>query len=80
MPTEVLGLTVLIAAGVLVALALAAAGSLLTDWNFELTDDGDRLVAQRGLLTRRAVAIDRSRVRGFDLLDSPLRRASVSSG
>ena len=30
---------------------------------------------QRGLLTRRAVAIDRARVRGFDLLDSPLRRA-----
>ena len=74
-PTEVLGVTVLIVAGVFVALALAAAGSLLTDWNFELTDDGDRLVAHRGLLTRRAVAIDRSRVRGFDLLDSPLRRA-----
>jgi len=74
-PTEVFGLTVLIGVGVLVALVLAAAGSLLTDWSFELTDDGDRLVAHRGLLTRRAVAIDRSRVRGFDLLDSPLRRA-----
>ena len=74
LPTEVLGLAVLALAGVLVALALAAAGSLLTDWNFELTDEGDRLAARRGLLTRRAVAIDRSRVRGFDLLDSPLRR------
>ncbi len=74
-PTELLGLTVLIGAAVVVALGLAIAGSLLTDWNFELTDDGDRLVAQRGLLTRRAVAIDRARVRGFDLLDSPLRRA-----
>ena len=74
-PTEVLGVTLLIVGGVFVALVLAAAGSLLTDWNFELTDDGDRLVAHRGLLTRRAVAIDRSRVRGFDLLDSPLRRA-----
>ena len=58
----------------LLALVLAAAGSLLTDWNFELKDEGDRLVAQRGLLTRRSVAIDRARVRGLDLLDSPLRR------
>ncbi len=74
-PTEVLGLSVLVVAGVFLALVLAAAGSLLTDWSFELTDDGDRLVAQRGLLTRRTVAIDRSRVRGFDLRDSPLRRA-----
>ena len=74
-PTEALGLTLLIGFALLLALVLAAAGSLLTDWNFELTDDGDRLVAHRGLLTRRAVAIDRARVRGLDLLDSPLRRA-----
>ncbi|MDQ3086472.1 MAG: PH domain-containing protein [Actinomycetota bacterium] len=74
-PTEAFGVTALVAVGISVALVLAAAGSLLTDWSFELTDDGDRLVAQRGLLTRRTVAIDRSRVRGFDLRDSPLRRA-----
>ena len=73
-PTDAVGIALLVAAVVLVALALAAAGSLLTDWNFELKDEGDRLVAQRGLLTRRAVAIDRGRVRGLDLLDSPLRR------
>ncbi len=74
-PTEVLAVTMLVSAALLLAIVLAAAGSLLTDWNFELTDDGDRLVAQRGLLTRRSVAIDRSRVRGLDLRDSPLRRA-----
>jgi len=73
-PTDVLGIGVLVAAVVLLALVLAAAGSLLADWNFELKDEDDRLVAQRGLLTRRAVAIDRARVRGLDLLDSPLRR------
>jgi putative membrane protein len=73
-PTDVLGIAVLVAAVVLIALVLAAAGSLLTDWNFELKDEGDRLHAQRGLLTRRAVAIDRGRIRGLDLLDSPLRR------
>ena len=75
LPTEALGVSVLVAVGIILALGLAAAGSLLTDWDFELTDDGDRLVAQRGLLTRRTVAIDRARVRGFDLRDSPLRRA-----
>ncbi len=74
-PTEALGVSVLVVVGFFAALVLAAAGSLLTDWSFELTDDRDRLVARRGLLTRRTVAIDRSRVRGFDLLDSPLRRA-----
>jgi uncharacterized membrane protein YdbT with pleckstrin-like domain len=75
LPTEALGVTALVVLGLLLAVVLAAAGSLLTDWEFELTDDGDRLVARRGLLTRRSVAIDRSRVRGIDLRDSPLRRA-----
>ena len=73
-PTDALGIGVLVAALVLLALALAAAGSLIADWNFALRDEGDRLVAQRGLLTRRTVAIDRERIRGLDLLDSPLRR------
>lgn len=75
LPTAALGVTVLVIGGLLLAVVLAASGSLLTDWGFELTDDGDRLVARRGLLTRRSVAIDRSRVRGVDLRDSPLRRA-----
>ncbi|HWM10642.1 MAG TPA: PH domain-containing protein, partial [Solirubrobacteraceae bacterium] len=75
LPTDVLGIAVVVAGAVLLALALAAAGSLLADWNFELTEDGDRLVARRGLLTRRTVTIDRARVRGLDLRDSPLRRA-----
>ena len=73
-PTDALGISVLVAAVALLAFVLAAAGSLLTDWNFELKNEGDRLMAQRGFLTRRVVAIDRARVRGLDLLDSPLRR------
>ena len=32
-PTDAVGIALLVAAVVLVALALAAAGSLLTDWN-----------------------------------------------
>jgi putative membrane protein len=66
---------VLLAVGVLAAAAaLGALGSLLVDWAFVLTGDGERLVATRGLLTRRAVTIDRARVRGVDVGDSPLRR------
>jgi putative membrane protein len=74
-PTDVLGITLLVVAAIALALSLAAAGSLLADWDFELADDGERLVARRGLLTKRAVVIDRPRVRGVDLRDSPLRRA-----
>jgi putative membrane protein len=74
-PTDTVGLAVVAVAVVLLTLVLAAAGSLLTDWDFRLTDDGEQLNASRGLLTRRAVTIDRARVRGVDLRDSPLRRA-----
>jgi uncharacterized membrane protein YdbT with pleckstrin-like domain len=74
-PTDVLGISLLTVLAVLLAAGLAAAGSLIADWEFELSDDGERLVARRGLLTRRSVVIDRARVRGIDLRDSPLRRA-----
>ena len=73
-PTDVLGISLLAVVAVLLAAVIAAAGSLLADWDFELADDGERLVARRGLLTRRSVVIDRARVRGIDLRDSPLRR------
>ena len=55
-------------------LLFAAAGSLLVDWGFTLEDDGERLTARRGLLTRRIVQLDRDRIRGADLRDTPLRR------
>jgi putative membrane protein len=74
-PTDVLGVALVVAALLLVTAILAAGGSLLADWDFELADDGERLLARRGLLTSRAVVIDRPRVRGIDLRDSPLRRA-----
>lgn len=73
-PTDLLGLSIVFVLAVLLTAFLAAAGSLLADWDFELADDGERLTARRGLLTRRSVAIDRSRVRGLELRDSPLRR------
>jgi putative membrane protein len=73
-PTDPLGIAALF--GVLVALVLlvAAAGSLLVDWDFTLVDEGERLTAARGLLTRRTVHLDRERIRGLDVRDTPLRR------
>ena len=74
-PADALGGSLLVVSAVLLTAVLAAAGSLLADWEFELSDDGERFLARRGLLTSRAVVIDRVRVRGVDLRDSPLRRA-----
>jgi putative membrane protein len=73
-PSGAVWVAVLAVGAFAAAVALGALGSLLVDWSFVLTDDGERLVATRGLLTRRAVTIDRARVRGVDVGDSPLRR------
>ena len=73
-PTDVVGLALIAAAVVALVLAAAAAGSLLVDWDFTLRDEGERLAASRGLLTRRLVHLDRDRIRGADVRDTLLRR------
>lgn len=73
-PTDAFGLGLLAAAVAVLVLLLAAAGSLLVDWRFTLVDEGERLRAARGLLTRRIVVLDRDRIRGADVRDTPLRR------
>jgi putative membrane protein len=73
-PTHPLGISVAVVVGLGLVLAIAAFGSLLVDWRFTLEDDGDRLTAARGLLTRRVVVVDRDRIRGTDVRDTPLRR------
>ena len=73
-PTDAVGLALILAAAVALVLAAAAAGSVLVDWDFTLRDEGERLAAARGLLTRRLVHLDRDRIRGTDVRDSPLRR------
>jgi uncharacterized membrane protein YdbT with pleckstrin-like domain len=73
-PTDVAGIAAAVTTAVLVVLLFAVAGSLLVDWGFVLRDEGDRLTAERGLLTRRTVSIDLARIRGLDLRDTPLRR------
>jgi putative membrane protein len=73
-PTDALGLALVGAAALALVLAAAAAGSLLVDWDFTLRDEGERLAASRGLLTRRLAHLDRERIRGVDIRDTPLRR------
>lgn len=73
-PTDPGGVAIVVAGAVLIVLGLAAAGSLLVDWDFTLRDEDERLSAMRGLLTRRVVTIDRERIRGLDVRDTPLRR------
>jgi len=73
-PTDPVLIALLVAAAAVAVLLFAAAGSLLVDWAFTLEDDGERLTARRGLLTRRIVQLDRDRIRGADLRDTPLRR------
>ncbi len=73
-PTDAWALGLLGFGALALVLVVAAAGSLLVDWDFTLTDEGERLAASRGLLTRRVVHLDRERIRGADVRDTPLRR------
>jgi putative membrane protein len=75
-PTDAGGIALLVLGLAAAALALAAAGSLVVDWGFVLADEGERLTATRGLLTRRTVSIDLARVRGVDVWDTPVRRVA----
>ena len=73
-PTDPALILLLVTAVAVVVVGVAAAGSLLVDWGFTLEGDGERLTATRGLLTRRMVLLDRDRIRGVDLRDTPVRR------
>lgn len=73
-PTDPVWIAASVGAGVVLVLLFAVAGSLLVDWGFILRPEGDGVTAERGLLTRRKVSIDRDRIRGLDVRDTPLRR------
>jgi putative membrane protein len=73
-PTDAMGLVLVAVAAVALVFVSAAVGSLLVDWDFTLRDEGERLTTTRGLLTRRIVHLDRDRIRGADVRDTPLRR------
>ncbi|MFB9800602.1 PH domain-containing protein, partial [Streptomonospora salina] len=59
----------------LVAMPLFAVVSYaVTHWRFTLLRRGDTLVAERGLLTRQSVTLEKRRIRGHELVDNPLER------
>ncbi|HEY7483190.1 MAG TPA: PH domain-containing protein [Streptosporangiaceae bacterium] len=76
---QVAGVPVL--AGVVVFVLLVVAMPIasvvvfaLFNWNFTLVTRDGSIVAERGLLTRRSVTLERRRIRGVELLDNPLER------
>lgn len=66
----------------LLALAMPVASLLVFTWfNWDFTlravpgeDERGSLVAERGLVTRRSVTLERRRIRGVELRDNPLER------
>ncbi|GAB1821844.1 PH domain-containing protein [Herbidospora sp. RD11066] len=69
----------LLLVGVAVALVvlmpfLGAAMYAVFNWNFVLLGRGDHLVAERGLVNRRVVSLERRRIRGYEIAESPLER------
>lgn len=66
-----------IVAAVLLAVALPAASIVafaVFNWNFTLRQRDGAIVAERGLVTRRSVSLERRRIRGAELRDNPLER------
>jgi putative membrane protein len=61
----------------LLALAMPVASIVvyaLFNWNFTLAFRGGAVVAERGLLTRRSVTLERRRIRGVMMVANPLER------
>lgn len=73
-PTSATGIGLLLVALALGTLVVAALGSLITDWRFQLTVDDTTASTQRGLLARRRTAASRRRLLGVEILDNPVRR------
>ena len=64
-----------VAAVLLLAMPLFAVVSYaVAYWDFRLVGRDGSLVASRGLFTRQSVALERRRIRGYELSDSPLER------
>ncbi|GII62677.1 membrane protein [Sphaerisporangium krabiense] len=72
----------LVAIGVVLVLAMPVAGGamyMIFNWHFTLRRRAASLVAERGLITRRSVALEHARIRGYEIADGLLeRRAKVA--
>ncbi|MFN8121760.1 MAG: PH domain-containing protein [Thermoleophilia bacterium] len=74
-PHGAVSISLAVTTAAVVVVLLAAAGSVIADWAFELRADGRRLTTVRGLLSRRRTTVDRRRLLGVEVCDSPVRRA-----
>ncbi|QVQ54574.1 PH domain-containing protein [Spiractinospora alimapuensis] len=68
-----------IVSGVLLGLAVlmptfAVVAYAINHWAFSLTQREQSLVTSRGLFTRHSVTLERRRIRGYELIDTPLER------
>ncbi|MDF5757961.1 PH domain-containing protein [Spongiactinospora sp. TRM90649] len=69
----------LIAVAVLLVLAMPVAGAAMYavfNWDFTLRSRDGYLVAERGLINRRSVSLERRRIRGFEIVEALTERAA----
>jgi putative membrane protein len=79
-PTDPLGIAVLIVAAIALAAGAAALGSVIVDGGFRLVERPGRLAAERGLIGQRSVTIDRRRLRALEVRDSlPWRAVGLAA-
>ncbi|WP_250564032.1 PH domain-containing protein [Sphaerisporangium fuscum] len=67
----------LVVAGVALLAAMPVAGVIMYavfNWDFRLHRHGPSLVAERGLVTRRSVALEHGRIRGYEFAEGILER------
>ncbi|RFU37698.1 hypothetical protein DZF91_31540 [Actinomadura logoneensis] len=71
------GVVVLVIMLFLVAMPVASVIAFtLFNWDFTVYQRDGSIVAERGLVTRRSVALERRRVRGVELADNPFERVA----
>ncbi|WP_018656825.1 PH domain-containing protein [Actinomadura flavalba] len=78
---DVVGLPPVVAAvlGVLLLVAMPVMSVVvfaLFNWEFTVTARDGSIVAERGIVTRRSVSLERRRIRGVELTDNPFERAA----
>ncbi|TYK46158.1 PH domain-containing protein [Actinomadura decatromicini] len=78
---DVVGLptALVVALAILVLIAMPVMSVIvftLFNWDFTVHERDGSLVAERGLLTRRSVSLERRRLRGVELADNPFERAA----
>jgi putative membrane protein len=74
LPTETVGVLLVVSAAVAAAWLLSFLGSLIAFAGFSVARDGDRLRIHRGFLQRRATTVPLRRIHAVSVAEGPLRR------